>query len=229
MEHFPQPNNNRNEQTIKRLLGLRDFPQKTPKEKQTILGSEARVRALDAISTSTLPLKKKEVKKGIVLELAEKGLISIEVLRNHPLVYLGSGTDIKYSLALGGRVILMVDPILKDEEIQKEVIAKIQKIVGENIKITEKTLVFKFDFGEGEEDVRVELVTKPYPSNEEMRTEEDFDIPENAGLIVLYASQGPDGSIRVSDSMREKLASDGAIIYEHQLIPKEGAILEMGN
>ncbi|PIQ91731.1 MAG: hypothetical protein COV70_02140 [Parcubacteria group bacterium CG11_big_fil_rev_8_21_14_0_20_39_22] len=87
---------------IKRKLGFRDFPKRTIEEKRGLLGSEERVRALDAITTTTLPASKKEIKKGVVLEVAEQNLISPEVLRNNLLVYIGSGTDIEYALALGG-------------------------------------------------------------------------------------------------------------------------------
>ncbi len=56
----------------KRLLGLRDFPHASEKHRQGLLGSNERAHAWEAIDTSTLPRRKREVKKGIVLETLEK-------------------------------------------------------------------------------------------------------------------------------------------------------------
>ena len=105
MEKFPSSQPETREQKIRKMLGLRDFPQKTLEEKKNILGSDQRVQVLDSIATTTHPNSKKEVKKGVVLEIAEKKLIAPEILEKYPIVYIGSGTDIEYPLALGEEIL----------------------------------------------------------------------------------------------------------------------------
>lgn len=225
MEKFSFSNKETDEQKIKRLLGFRDFPSRTQEEKTVLLGSGECVAALEAINTTTNPRKKREIKKGVVLETLEKGLIRKEVLKSHPFVYIGSGTDIEYPLALGGRVIFMVDPIFEDPEAQKSVIEQVEKLIADKPEVTGQTLKFKFNFGEGKENVTVDLIAKPYIENDQ---ENSFKIPQNTGIILLFASQGPQGSVNASETMKEKLADGGAIISEHRLIPKEGKVIEMG-
>ncbi|MEI6346235.1 MAG: hypothetical protein WCO79_03310 [bacterium] len=228
MEEFSQPKFESKDQRMRRLLGLRDFPKRTVEEKRMLLGSEQRLAALDAITTTTLPVSKKEVKKGIVLELADKAIISADTLRTHPLVYIGSGTDIEYPLAIGGRQIQMVDTLLSDEKMQEEVIAKITKLISAAPEVSSGTIHFTFDFGSGPEPVSVMLVSKFLPYFEEKRLEGDFVLPSDIGAIVLYASQGPGGCVGVTDAMKEKLVDGGAIVVEHQVITKNGTVTELG-
>jgi len=214
---------------MKRLLGLRDFPAKSPPEKLAILGSAERVKALDAITTTTMPPKKKEIKKGVVLEISERKLLSPKLLRSHPLVYIGSGTDIEYPLALGGRIIILVDPILQNPQAQEELVTKLKHVSPRAVSITGNQIAFKFDFGEGEENVTVDLLSKPYPYSEAARTEADYIIPEETGVVVLFASRGPEGSIAIDESIRNKLTEGGLIIEEHKIIKKDGAVEELGS
>ncbi len=226
MESVPKPQIESKERRIKLLLGLRDFPKKNQDEKRALLGSEQRVAVFDTISTTTNPASKREVKKGIVLEAVEKRLVSGELLRQHPLIYIGSGTDVEYPLALGGRSILMVDPIFGHEEARQELIEKIRKIVAENSVIEDTAINFKFDFGEGPENVRVEMVAQHYPYSEDKRKEGDYNLPQENGVILLYA---PDGVIIKENLLREKLVEGGIIINEYTLTNKDGRSIEMGN
>lgn len=207
------------------MLGLRDFPKRTSEEKVELLGSEQRVRTLDNITTTTLPISKKEMKKGVVLEIIEKKLLSDEILRNYPIVYIGSGTDVEYPLALGGRNIVMVDPILEDEQAINELIGKIKTLTDQDVQNNFGKITFTFDFGSGSENVVVELATRPYDKTIEDR----YEIPDNSGAIVLFASQGPSGLVRVDDNMKEKLVEGGVIIEDTTLMKKSGENVELGS
>ena len=226
MENFPTNQPETKEQRMKRMMGLRDFPKRTVEDKKALLGSDRRVSVLDAITTTTNPASKREVKKGIVLEAVEKGLVSSELLRQNPVVYIGSGTDIEYPLALGGRNIIMVDPLLGHEEARQELIQKIERIISEDPLMEDKVISFKFDFGNGPEDVKVELVTKHYPYSEDRRTEDDYDLPEEIGAAILYA---PAGVIIDDSKVRERLTDRGVIINEYTVTKKNGESIDMGN
>lgn len=177
---------------ILKKLGLRAFPKRSFEEKMKILGSKEKVSALDAIETTTKPLAKKEVKKGIVLEILENNFISSELLKNNPLVYIGSGADIEYPLALGARNIVMVDVYFGHsnfkDKLKVEVIDRIKKLIAKNPEIMENKLEFQFDFGQGKEKVTVELNGQMYPFSEESRMGKDYAIQDNMGAIVLFAS-----------------------------------------
>jgi hypothetical protein len=216
MEEFPQQKNTSEtkEQKMRRLLGLRSFPKMTDDEKKKLLGSEERLEVLKRIKTITLPAgAKAEVKKGVVLEMIKSHLVSDEVLRNHPLVYIGSDTDIEYPLALGGRHIVMVDPVLADNEAIKEILVRIETIAKEKIPLGEdKQLSFDFDFGNGKEKVTVQIEARLYGG------EGGYKLPANTGLIVLYAS----GVFSNEDKeMKSKLAPGGAILEETRLLTKD--------
>lgn len=222
---------NEKNKRIRHLLGLRNFPKRTRDEKMALLGSEDRVRALDAITTTTLPcIQKGEMKKGVVLAVAEKNLISQEVLRRHPLVNIGSGTDIEYPLAVGGRIIIMVDPILEKESIQGEVVEKIEKLISEKTTRQGNKIFFNFDFGNGKESTSVELVNKPYPIKD--REIGDYDLPDDTGAIILFASQGPGGRVKTDEAMTSKLVDGGLMIEETTATIKrcdKNEIIELGS
>jgi hypothetical protein len=224
MEKIPNFNPETREAKIRRMLGLRDFPKRTQEEKLKLLGSQQRLNVLNSITTTTLPISKKEMKKGAVLEIIEKRLLSDEILRNHPLVYIGSGIDIEYPLALGGRHIIMVDPIFVDETAISEVIERIKVACNKEAKDDDGKLSFTFDFGSSNEDVLVELSAKPYSNSNE-----GYVIPENTGAIVLYASQSPSGVVRVDEHMKSKLVENG-IIIEDTTVTKKGDVnvVELG-
>jgi hypothetical protein len=214
------------ESRMKRLMGFRGFPKRTQEEKLALLGSEERVQALDSITTTTLPSSKKEMKKGVVLEVAERHLISEEILRTYPLVYLGSGIDIEYALALGGKIIVLVDPILAIPEIKTEAIEKI-KHLSSDVVIEGDTCAFEFDFGNGKERVTTELVAKAYS-----KETDSYALPDKIGAMVLYASQGPRGRITVDNSVKERIIDGGIIIEDTTaIIIKDGQeeLIELGS
>jgi hypothetical protein len=202
--------------TSKRLFGLRDFAPTSPEQKLKLVKSEQRMAALAAIDTTTMPRgPKREMKRGIVLEVCKLGLLSDTILKNNLLVYLGSGTDIEYALALGGRQISMVDPIFSDESAVQDLIGRIQNLGTENINQENTTLNFNFDFGEGIEPVSVTVSPKTYSPD---GVDDSYSIPESTGLVVLYASQGPEGVITVTEDMKSKIVPGGALLHDAEVI-----------
>src|SRR5690606_32928106 len=112
------PNIQEQEKRSRKLLGLDvKFRTFTPEEEDSYLISSERKKAFENIDTTTNPRKPKiEQKKGIVSELIKDEIIPQEIVKNYPLIYLGSGTDIEYPLAIGGRHIEMVDYIFESPE-----------------------------------------------------------------------------------------------------------------
>ncbi len=204
----------------KRLLGIRDFEPIPLEQKTQLLGSKERMAALEAVDTTTMPRgAKREMKRGIVLELLKQGILSSEVLKNNPLVYIGSGTDVEYPLALGGRHIIMVDPILEDEEAVQELVTRVENLTKESVDRDRSRVTFTFDFGDGKEPVVVELVPKAYDPSLESA---GYRIPDATGHIVLYATQGPAGVVSVDEAMKAKIVEGGAILQEAHVL-KMGA------
>jgi hypothetical protein len=194
------------------LLGLdKEWTELEDDEKSNLLKSSSRKRAYDTIDTTTHPRSKKiQQKKGEVAEILKKKLLSTEVLRK-PTVYLGSGEDIEYSLALGCRNLIMVDPILDNESIQR-IINKLKALGGQELSIQANTIEFDFDFGEGPEKSSIEIAQKVYnPPPEAPLVYEVFEIPEEAGLILGFASIGYMG---LEDKIETKIAKGGAILSD---------------
>ena len=226
MEQEPIFNEEAERSRARELLGLRDFPERTRVEKRELLRSGERLATFENITTNTWPVKKKsEMKRGVVLELVKKDLLTTEILQTHPLVYIGSGLDVEYPLALGGRHIIMVDPIFSDPQSEEEIIKKIKKIIEREVNKGFLTgqINFTFDFGVGVEPVIVQLVPKMYE-----RDDNGGVIPDQAGAIVLYASHGPSGRVEIDDSMRLKLIDGGIILSEVKVIKKDGGVVELG-
>ncbi len=107
-------------------------------------------------------------KQEIVTEVTKKKLLE-NVLTEYPLVYIGSGTDIEYPLCLGGRVIVMVDPIFESPKALADIKTKIENITGEKIaQQSLEKLGFTFDFGSGKKPVIVHFSPKYYGSPESL-------------------------------------------------------------
>ncbi|MES2225682.1 MAG: hypothetical protein V4480_02635 [Patescibacteria group bacterium] len=198
--------------TSKRMLGIRDFEPIPLDTKAKLLGSNERIMALQAVDTTTMPRGPvREMKRSIVLEILKQGLLSTEVLRNNPMVYIGSGTDVEYPLALGGRHIIMVDPVFEQQQAIQEVIDRIEHLIAKGMEKDRNRLTFDFDFGEGSEQVVVELVPSAYDAD---LGSEGYALPDAIGHLVLYASQGPTGAVSISQEMKSKIVENGAIIQE---------------
>lgn len=118
-----------------RLLGLnRIYETFNSDEIIEFLKNSYRINAFNQIDTSTHPQQpNRDKKKGIVAELLKKNVLPEQLLETTPLVYLGSGTDIEYPIAMGARDITLVDYIFSDAEARQEVIDRINKITAQEI------------------------------------------------------------------------------------------------
>jgi hypothetical protein len=228
-ESFPRNPYKTSEQhaaDIKRLLGLRDFPARTDEEKLTTLRSKARKSALDAIDTTTNPRKKREIKKGVVLEVVERNLVSENLLQEYPLVYIGSGTDVEYPLALGSRRIVLVDPIFTLTEACDDVLQRVKAVAGCTPHKKEGGhYEFPFDFGSGVETASLTLVAVPFSNDNE---DVGYKLPEKVGVILLFAPQGSGNRLEVGEHMTDSLVSGGVIISEHHVHTKTGTRIDLG-
>lgn len=207
------------EEDVRRLLGLRDFEALTPEQKQDIFVSGERLAAFEGITTNTMPIDKKtSMKKGIAAEVAKREIIPELVLKEFPVVYIGSGTDVEYPLVLGGRHIVMIDPIFKDERARQEVIEKIVKLIKENPVTSPEVITFQFDFGKGKENVEIKLIPESYSIED---GKEVGLLPDKVGVLILFASQGPKGSVRIDDNMKGKVVNGGCILKEANVLAKD--------
>jgi hypothetical protein len=206
---------------VMRLLGLKiKFRQFSDTQKKEYLISDERIKAFEDISTTTLPSKEKaNQKRGIISELIQDKIISDEVLKNYKTVYLGSGTDIEYPLALGCRHTVMVDYIFNSPEAKKELIEKLQSLINKDVTLINNNINFRFDFGSGNEDATIELSPTMYLSGHHKQTGsvDIFKAPDNVGVIICYASQGPGGAISVGEDLKSKLVDSGVLLDNLQV------------
>ena len=109
----------------------------------------------------------------------------------------------------------MVDPLFNHIETKKELASKISKYSGIDPVISENQILdFPFDFGNGNEKVRIEMVALPYPYTETDRKATDYQLPQNTGVVILYAPAG----IEIDENkVQENLVSGGEIISEYTL------------
>lgn len=198
------------------LLGLRVFPERSSDEIRSILsGSEMRVAAYDNIDTTTHPRKKREIKKGIVLEMLSQHVWADEIAKKQPLVYIGSGEDVEYVLALGARHITLVDPLFSDETIMHNLERRIQALGARAVSRASDVFTFRFEFKKGvEESVTVACIKKPYdPSSDAC-----YQLPDSVGAVVLYAPSG----VPVDEQLiRQHLIEGGVLVSEYDAYRRE--------
>ena len=204
----------------KRLMGLKEFKKLNETEEKNLLQSSDRFNAYSQVSTTTSPRTHKiEYKKGIIREVLKQKLIPDNILTQDATVYLGSGTDIEYPLALGARNIWLLDPIFQNEEAKDMVLKQVEKILTENAHLDGDHLVFNFDFGNGKEITQIHFESKLYGI-------EDVDLPKNIGLVIKFASQGPHGQIRIGNDIEENMTKDCLVLEESRLI-QNGKVTEI--
>lgn len=205
-------------------FGLRQFPKRTEEERRSIMGSNMRLKALQDMRTTAWPKKlQAEMKRHVALAVQEQRLISDDALKHFPCVYIGSGGDIEYPLAIGARKIVLVDPACGLPRFRERILERIEDLTGERIASDATPLQFAFDFGSGSEAVTLELFAGEYVRD---RSEEDPDmplykLPEKIGSILLFAAQGPSGRVSVDELMRERLVPGGAILNHTEVIRKD--------
>jgi hypothetical protein len=229
----------RNDADMRRLMGLnRSYNMLTGERKEKYLLTPERQRAFDNIQTSTFGFRKTKIeqKKGIASEVIEGQMIPEEVLKNYPTVYLGSDVDIDYPLALGSRKIAMVDYLLKSPELQQELTRRIKALINQEVKIENNRITFPFNFGSGVETVTVDIEPKVYnPASEELAQGfEKYQSPQQIGLVLGFASQGPAGIIEFGDDIKSRLVENGVILWDDRVTKinpatKEEIITELGH
>ncbi|MBI2038125.1 MAG: hypothetical protein HYT15_04355 [Candidatus Magasanikbacteria bacterium] len=229
----------KSEREARRLLGLNvEWQPFTAAEQGAQLGSAERVASYRNIDTTTNPPSAKiREKQGIVAEIVRQELLSQELLRTLPTVYLGSGTDVEYPIALGARKIDLVDPIFSHPEAIKILEERLKQIVRTEVKLnTEDVTDISFDFGSGPETLSITIVPKVY-YQEGMsfnKPDETYVFPDKAGLVILFASQGPGGEIRRDKEIERHIVEGGAILGERTLLkyPKgpqgEAEVIKLG-
>ncbi|MCB9798521.1 hypothetical protein H6758_02245 [Candidatus Nomurabacteria bacterium] len=198
-------------------LGLNiDWEPLSAAEKETLLHSPSRTAAFENIDTTTNPRQAKiREKQGIVSEILRKELIPAGILKDFPTVYLGSGDDIEYVLALGARKIELVDTIFSDESVLDNFFRKLNPLVGDTIEVTDDGVIqAQFDFGDGPEPITIKLADKPYYQEEMMHEKPDsvYELPNQIGTAVLFASQGPSGSIQLTRDIEDKIVENGVAL-----------------
>jgi len=201
---------------VRRLMGLdRNFSLLEGENKKRFLFSDDRINAYDSLDAFTGFRKAKiEQKKGIVAEILKNELLSEEVLKNYPTVYLGSCVDIEYPLTIGARDIVLVDPGFVDPKWQEGVVERLKRITKTEPVIEENLITVSFDFGKGKETVRIVLVPKFFALSSENQKEDNYKLPDQIGNIILFASQGPSGVIGVNEEMKKRVVSGGIIIAD---------------
>ena len=204
-----------------RLLGLnRDYNMLAEEDMAKYLPSLERRKAYENIETTTNPRKPKiRQKQGIVSELLKNRELPEGVLISYPTVYLGPGTDIEYPLALGSRKIIMVDPILRSPEIQRQILDRVKLLTDKDAAINNDDIVFDFNFVSGEETVTIKLDPRMYDP-ESVETKDKFILPPEIGMVLGFASQGPSGHIKFGDEIKNRVVEGGVILNEDCLTIK---------
>lgn len=210
----------------RRLLGLDRSWKPLEGERRVLLRSEARKRAYDRIDTNTIPQKPNiEKKQGIVAEVLEKSLIPDVVLKESLTVYISSASDVAYPLALGARKIVMVDPCFTERAWRDQLANALRAIVNDQ-EVTEDDygFSFDFDFGQGEEPARVDMVAQSYNSFASNDGQEShFSLPDQTGTVIFFASHGGKYRALVTDGMRERIVDGGAILQNADIHVRDTA------
>lgn len=199
-------------------------------------------RAYLNLSANTHPKEDAiEHKKRIVRELRNRNLFSPEIQRNYPLVYVASGLDIEYPLLLGGRKVILVDPIFANEDSVTRLTERIKGLTNSQVRQERKKLVFEFDFGEGKEEVNVTVegvfyseagrkaeldflskVPKPtdWQPEEELESKQEelgyFQPPKQIGMILGFRTS-PDAAIDSNQVAMAGLVRGGIILVDEAL------------
>jgi hypothetical protein len=226
-DYVETPKYRESEKRARQLLGLDIIWELlTEDEKEKLLKSKERMSTYKNIDTTTNPRQEKiKQKKGIISEIVRGGLISEGILKNFSTVYIGSGVDIEYPLALGARKIEMVDPLFEDQKAVDYIIEKLSSLLGKEITQDEEgVLNVLFDFGDGPETLSIRLVSKPY--HQEIsgleKPKEMYLLPDKIGLILLFASY-----VDPDKNMESHIVEDGGILYGRTLAKYlHGAVAE---
>jgi len=204
----------------RRRIGLRDFDSRSPEEVSKLLASDMRRKAFAYLDTVT-PFRQaqREQKKQIALEFLSRRIVSQEILKNYPMVYIGSRFDIEYPLVLGARDIVLADPVFKSEQAEGQVAARIEQLTGVAPESTGNIIHFDFEFEAGKsEHVSVALVAEEYPITQ---PENETCIPAETGSVLLFASKSEKGVVGADPHMLEKIIPGGVIVDGPDVVTKD--------
>jgi len=151
-------------------------------------------------------------KKATILDVRKKKAVDQDIVRNYDTVYIGSDIDIGYSLCLGSRKVILVDPIFSDHNRRDHALEQIAYITGEQPKRTsDKSYSFFFDFGSGKEEASVTFEQEPYASKKEFSP---YNLPQQVGMILSFLT--PSGLTRGhnldAQAVRDNLVAGGMIL-----------------
>ena len=167
----------------------------TPERIHKLLPSQDLLRAFNTIRADTFSLHNLAVleKQQNVLEIREKKIIDETVMKNFPLVYIGSGVDAEYPLLLGARKIIMLDPELKNPDILERLRQRISNLSKGNFREDKGSFHFKFNFGDQEEEVIIKVDPRLYvkKGNTSIKEENRFTPPEKVGMLLAFHSENP--------------------------------------
>lgn len=211
----------RNRNRARELLGLdKTWDILRGGEKERLLPSPELREVFDNFDTTTNPREPNiEKKQGIVSEALRGQLLDEDVLQKHPSVYIGSFVDFMYPLALGSRNIVLVDPVLENERVIPALAGLLKKITGREPSVSRNVITVPFDFGDGPEEVTIRIEAKPYiPPEETGGMEDRYTLPDQAGLVLLFASQGSDARVVLEEGIERKIVEGGAILDEDTLM-----------
>ena len=188
-------------------------------EKERLLPSPELRKVFDNFDTTTNPREPNiEKKQGIVSEVLRRQLLDEDVLQKHPSVYIGSFVDFLYPLALGSRNIVLVDPVLENEKVTPALAGLLKKITGCEPFVSRNAITVPFDFGDGSEEVTIRIEAKPYiPPEEAGGMEDRYTLPDQAGLVLLFASQGPDAKVVLEEGIERRMVEGGVILCDDVL------------
>ena len=218
------------------LLGMgRDFPQLEKVLQgevaiEDILPSENLCLAYNNLNTTANPARPKiEIKQGVALELSSRSPEDPvrKVCSSKPLVYFGSDIDIEYPILLGGRSIYLVDPMLGVSECRDQLKEKIEAMIPDTVDSyseTQNQIQFKFDFGNGPEDVTVTLVPYAIDTSEVTSYEVEADgatqkiagleeLPQAIGAAVFFVSY-----VKATAELADRMEKDGVWLDQDTLV-----------
>jgi len=212
---------NPNPERIRELLGIRNFESVSNEKLHELFRTSDLMNSYENLYTTTGETEmgggkyqqgKIETKKGNVREILMNKMISEEILKTLPTVYLGSGTDIEYPLTIGSRNIVMFDPIFQNPEVRKKLFTRIEKSIKERLSGNlSNEFSFSFDFGNGDESVKVKIIPEYYTNKTSM------ELPEQIGLVIMFASQNEEKRIYIGDGLKNKIIDGGAILTDNTL------------
>ena len=164
-------------------------------------------------------------KQQTILEIRNKKLPDQAILDGNPVVYVGSGIDWEYPVCLGGREIILVDPILGNENSIRQLKERIKGATGSEPTTKDGGLQFLVDFGTGDEKISIKLEPALYCSPEfqerlKINGEDKlsrFQPPEKIGMLLGFQFTGTDVEIDDDTETMSNVITGGFVLANNAL------------